>query len=259
MKRSKFLVICLFLLLFSSKLNGQDFYIEEVEEPIEETEQYDYEENAYTKNKFEKGAQNEHNQKPFQQKFDQSHWKTLVKDKTFSEEKIKKEKKKEAPKKSNNNSFKFPTGFKYLWLIPVVLLLILAIYKLVPYYKERNLKIKKKLIIKTDDLDIDEIKNLEIQSPLEQALKLGDYRLAYRLKYLGVLKELIDRNLIYYKKEKTNYEYLIQLSGKSVYEPFRQLTFSFDGIWYGDLPIDESKFHALEPHFTDFYKNSKEN
>jgi hypothetical protein len=203
---------------------------------------------------FDDSAQSDYNRSVPQPEFDRAYWKTLSRDMTF-EEKDKKEKKDSTakPKREKKSNVGFnPGSLKYAWVVLVLLILGFVIYKLLPAWDRNNLKNKEKLLISLDELDEEQIRAMDILTPLEQALKNGDYRTAYRLRYLSVLKELISRNIILYKKEKTNYEYLLQLTGLAIYEPFRLLTFNFDGIWYGDLIIDKARYEALEQHFSDF-------
>lgn len=189
---------------------------------------------------------------------DSAAWKDLVRNMTFDEAK-----KKPVPPDSLQNktpaqqqSHNVIPDLKYVLIGLALLALGFAVWKFVPRMR-RNKKNRPSLLIDLDELDEAQIRSLEVESALEQALREDDYRKAYRLRYLGVLKELIAQNLIFYKKEKTNYEYLLQLTGREVYEPFRMLTFNFDGIWYGDLFIDKEKYETLETHFDSFNRAIK--
>ncbi len=185
--------------------------------------------------------------------FDETFWKTQVRDLNFEEEKDSLLKTKKSTKKAETKT-DWGKYLQYVWIVPVLIILLLLLIKLLPLLRLNNPSAKSKLTINTSDPDEEEIKAMDIDSALEAALKNKDYRLAYRLRYLAVLKKLIDRNFIYYRKERTNFEYLMQLSGKSVYEPFRLLTLNFDGIWYGDLQMDEQLYFSLEKYFTEFEK-----
>jgi hypothetical protein len=237
-------------LLLACSLHAQEIYVPDTianDEIV--TQEYDP---AYH---FDDSAQSRFNHSDAEPEFNKEHWRKITRDMTFSEADEQKDttkKKKKEPKKESSG-LKLPS-MKYLWIIICLIILGFVIYKTLPAFNRKNIKNKDKLIISLDELDEEDIKSIEIATPLEQALKDGDYRTAYRLRYLSVLKQLIGRNLILYKRDKTNYEYLLQLSGLPVYEPFRLLTFNFDGIWYGDLMIDKAKYDSLDMHFTDFNK-----
>ncbi len=203
---------------------------------------------------FDDSAQSYYNRSEPKPEFDRDYWKSLVRDMSFEE---KKSKPKDTTAKKEVKAKEKPGGtglpfMKYLWIIIVILILAIVVYKFLPAFNKKNIRNKHNLVIGLDDLDEDAIKAIEIETPLNMALAEGDYRTAYRLRYLSVLKQLIGRNLILYKKEKTNYEYLLQLTGLPVYEPFRLLTFNFDGIWYGELHIDKTRYELLDEHFVNF-------
>lgn len=189
--------------------------------------------------------------------FDETFWKTQVRDLNFEEEKDSVIKTKKSGKKAGTKA-NWGKYLQYIWIVPVLIILLILLIKLLPLLRLNNPSAKSKLTINTTDPDEEEIKNTDFIAALETALKNKDYRLAYRLRYLSVLKKLTDRNFIYYRKERTNYEYLMQLSGKSVYEPFRLLTLNFDGIWYGDMLMDKQLYLSLEKYFTEFEKAFEE-
>ncbi len=205
---------------------------------------------------FNESAQNDYNVSPYAPALDSLYWRSQVKNLNFDEDKAlpqdsSKNKKDKKGTEQNRSGF-LASDLKYLWIALAIAILALIVWKFVPQFKQRNIKNRENLVIGLDELDEDQIRFMDVETPLEQALRNGDYRTAYRLRYLSVIKVLVSKNLILYRKEKTNYEYLLQLSGKDVYEPFRQLTFNFDGIWYGDLAIDKDTYKALDQYFVTF-------
>lgn len=204
---------------------------------------------------FSDSAQDQYNHSNCGDGLDKGEWKKRSNQLSFEE---KKEKKKEEKEKKKEKGVA-PVGanlwaLKYVFIAMAALIVLFILYKIWPSMRQRNLRNKQQLMIQFDELDEESLKKLDIKTPLDEAIRNGDYRTAYRLRYLEILKVLTSRNLIYYRKERTNYEYLLQLTGKPVYEPFRLLTFNFDGIWYGDLEVNKEVYEALEVHFTDFYK-----
>ncbi len=143
-------------------------------------------------------------------------------------------------------------NIKYIFYFLAIGILIFLLIKIIPNKWNRNIDIDNKLKFEIDNLDHESIKQAELTTPLNLALNSGNYKEAYRIKYLQVLQMLIKNNLIYYSKEKTNYDYLLQLNSNPVYHPFKKLTLNFDGIWYGDNPIDEKLYHSLMPFFNEF-------
>ena len=56
-------------------------------------------------------------------------------------------------------------------------------------------------------------------------------------------------NLIDWKKQKTNGEYLSEMYGKPLFENFRNSTNLFERVWYGDIEIDQNKFNIAKQLF----------
>lgn len=94
----------------------------------------------------------------------------------------------------------------------------------------------------------------EINFPQEigRALASQNYNLAIRLYYLQVLKRLSNKNLIQYAQDKTNSEYVSQLYSSSYYKDFFRLTRQFEYAWYGQFPVSEPMFRAVEEDFKQF-------
>ena len=138
---------------------------------------------------------------------------------------------------------------KYIWYILTVVLIIVVLVLLWPYLKSRNMAQRSEFTIDEQEMDEEALRQIKLTPPLEAALKDGNYKLAFRIKYLEVLQLLIIRNLIDYRKERTNTDYLLQLKSTPIYGPFRQLTLSFDEVWYGDVIIDKAAFEAFSEVF----------
>ncbi|MDH7447069.1 DUF4129 domain-containing protein [Aquimarina sp. 2201CG14-23] len=102
-------------------------------------------------------------------------------------------------------------------------------------------------VVLTEDEDI--IQNQDIQQLIELALKENNYRLAIRYYYLSVLKKLSDTELINWEAQKTNTDYLKELTDDSLKNKFRNITRLYDFIWYGSFEVDEKSFHQAQQKF----------
>lgn len=96
------------------------------------------------------------------------------------------------------------------------------------------------------------IHEIDYQKELARLVSEGKYRLAVRLLYLQALKKLSDKEIIDWRPEKTNYNYLMEINEPSLKAEFGQLTHQFDYIWYGDFPVDEVKFEPISQTFSHF-------
>lgn len=96
------------------------------------------------------------------------------------------------------------------------------------------------------------IYELDFEKEIHKAVKAGNYRMAVRMLYLQLLRNLSEREIIRYSTDKTNSQYLSQLSGTSYYNEFFTLTRHFDYIWYGEFPLTQDGYVLLEKDFRQF-------
>jgi len=83
------------------------------------------------------------------------------------------------------------------------------------------------------------IHELNFADAIAQAEAVGNRRLALRLGYLQLLKQLTDRDFIAWQPDKTNQIYLRELAASypAGRPAFAELTRQFDYSWYGELPL----------------------
>ena len=98
------------------------------------------------------------------------------------------------------------------------------------------------------------IKNEDIQELIRKALAERNFRLAVRYYYLFTLQLMTDKNLIDWQLQKTNDDYLKELKGTRLQEPFRTITRLYDYIWYGNFDLDEVKYMKAESAFVQLQK-----
>jgi Domain of unknown function (DUF4129) len=98
----------------------------------------------------------------------------------------------------------------------------------------------------------DHIDHIKFESELDKAIRIGNYRLAVRILYLESLKKLNDKQLIDWKINKTNWDYVREVNLPQLKGDFRQITNSFDYVWYGNFPVDESIFKLMQEKIVNF-------
>lgn len=96
---------------------------------------------------------------------------------------------------------------------------------------------------------------INYQKEIDKAAGQGNYRLAVRLMYLRLLKELAHKNIIQYKEDKTNLDYLMHLSSTSYYPSFFRLTRHFEYSWYGHFDVPEDAYRLIADEFGQFEKS----
>jgi hypothetical protein len=96
---------------------------------------------------------------------------------------------------------------------------------------------------------------INFDEQINAAVQQQMYSRAIRLYYLKTLKVLNDNELLEWRKEKTNLDYVreMQKNMQNATE-FSELTKLFEYVYYGDFAINKTSFEQMQSSFTDFIK-----
>lgn len=89
---------------------------------------------------------------------------------------------------------------------------------------------------------------------IAEAVEKKEYRNAIRYCYIKALRQLEGRALIDWQLNKTNSQYLKELSNAELKKHFAKLTLVFEKTWYGGAPVQESHFAEAKQLFDAFYQ-----
>ncbi|MAC65890.1 MAG: DUF4129 domain-containing protein [Flavobacteriaceae bacterium] len=104
------------------------------------------------------------------------------------------------------------------------------------------------------------IQNADIPSLINTAIENGQYRMAVRYYYLQALKELDLKNFIEFEAQKTNNDYISEITNEQLNRLFRKGTRVYNFIWYGDFQVSKEDFLLAEKGFSELnstIKNTK--
>ena len=180
--------------------------------------------------------------------------KTLREDKAFwyANETFKKREK----KKERTSFTAHPLFQTILWLIIVagfVTFLILYLYN-----SNASLFRKSSAIADEEtDAEASDIFAINYQKEIDKAVGMSNYRLAVRLMFLRLLRNLSDRNIIQYKQDSTNFDYMMQLHPTGMYPDFSRLARNYEYSWYGQFEIDKEKYSIIKNEFENFERKLK--
>lgn len=113
---------------------------------------------------------------------------------------------------------------------------------------------KNKPINTLDDFTAETIENADIHTLIQNAENENDFRLAIRYYYLLVLKSLSLKNHIKFEDDKTNNEYLNEVSDKPFSKDFAYTCYLYNYIWYGEFPLNSDKYEKAKINFSNFLK-----
>lgn len=140
----------------------------------------------------------------------------------------------------------------FLKILPYLLLAIL-VFILIKFFINVNARTigyrnkNEALVTLSEDEHI--IKNEDIQKLIQQALANKNYRLAIRYHFLHTLRLMDKKEVIVWELQKTNADYQREIESIALKKPFAQITRLYEYIWYGDFPIDDSKYLKAETNF----------
>jgi hypothetical protein len=143
-----------------------------------------------------------------------------------------------------------------LWIIILCSFIAVVIW----YLASSNIRLFRKesksiMEDETADVKLDDIFTINYEKEIQKAVDAKNYRLAIRLWYLRTLKELSDRNIIEYRHEKTNNEYVSSLFNSRYYKDFFRLTRNFEYTWYGQFNLSAESYQMMQADFLRFKNN----
>lgn len=105
-----------------------------------------------------------------------------------------------------------------------------------------------KKILVTENVE-ENIHTIDFNSIIKNATSQKDYRVAVRYYYLWLLKTLSDKNIIEWDIEKTNSDYLREISNSELKKEFRFLSYIYEYSWYGEFELNEEDFSKAQNAF----------
>lgn len=154
--------------------------------------------------------------------------------------------------------------FKFLFIAMSVIILAFIIANMVGAegwaLAPSNKKIKHQAAIPITLENIEErIHESDLNRFIREALEKENYPMAVRLYYLAIIKELSLKKWIKWKKDKTNRDYIRELSTTDWYPNFRSVTAMFEKVWYGKQELGGIDFRSsVQPLFQNLLKETQQ-
>ena len=150
------------------------------------------------------------------------------------------------------------TFWKFLFIAIGVILLAFIIYQL--FFKNAN-KSKDEAVApanyEDEELDPSTIQRTQLEIDLDEAIEKEDFRLAVRILYTMILKELVEKNWIIWEKKKTNYHYLLEMNSKKEKGDFDKSIRVFEWVWYGKNIPNNDEFKTVHTFYQRFLTQLK--
>lgn len=241
-----------------------------VEEVFEDPEYYEEEEPAVSQKSVSdfKAHQEEYLGTTVEKKdFDQKKWEELSKGLDYSEHKDRtkedeeREMKNKKEKKRVENRGPISTGtaqgllnvFQGLGIILILVLVVVLVAYIMKSGMLRANPSTAQLSMRIEDAE-EKLMETELDKFLREALAAGDYKLATRVYYLMVIKKLSSKNLITWKKDKTNNAYLSEMRAHPSFSTFAAVTQIYERVWFGDVSLSGADFVGVKTSFDQYLK-----
>ncbi|MEM6963273.1 MAG: DUF4129 domain-containing protein [Bacteroidota bacterium] len=104
----------------------------------------------------------------------------------------------------------------------------------------------------------DNIYESDLDRFIREALEKGNHAQAVRLYYLAIIKELSLKKWIRWKKDKTNRDYIRELTNTNFQSGFKNVTRMFERVWYGKQKLSDTAFKTtVQPELKDMLTDSQ--
>jgi hypothetical protein len=98
----------------------------------------------------------------------------------------------------------------------------------------------------------EDIHAIDFDSMIQKFLDNKDYRMALRYRFLKTLENLSARGIIVWQKEKTNRDYVKEMTLEIARSSFNELVNIFEYVWYGSFNIDKNFLEQMNERFSSF-------
>jgi len=153
-----------------------------------------------------------------------------------------------------------PVTYQVIEFILYALLILFALYlvvRLLVGNKATSFFSKSSSKLAPLSIQEEHIEQVDLDQYIRDALAQKNYRLTVRYMYLKALKELSFHNFISWHYDKTNLDYYREIESPKLKDNFKQVSYLYDYVWYGEFEIDASGFANAQKDFERFTKNMK--
>lgn len=188
-------------------------------------------------------------------------WEQLTRELDYKDREIKRKSKKKVEKEKPFNWLE-PAFLKSLWkglkIFSFAVIALLVAWVVFLIIRSQSGPKEKKVVYGPHMVDLDKVEDTLLESDIdywiEAAIQNQQYQVAVRLLYLRMLKSLASRKMIQWQKNKTNRQYLNELTSNPLRTDFNRLTWVFERVWYGEMELKEMEFNVVQTYFDEFEK-----
>lgn len=170
------------------------------------------------------------------------------------------EKEEKDPKiREENNSVEFegePIDLSWIYTIAFIAAIIFLVYTLVDEGSTGWFSNRKNTSLEDpEDFDIVTATPQTFLDLIKNAENAGNFRLAIRYYFLYALNIMSNKKLIKIEEDKTNSEYLNELTDKKINEQFYKVLYVYNYTWYGEFDVSKPQYNTAKSNFNNLLKS----
>jgi Domain of unknown function (DUF4129) len=158
----------------------------------------------------------------------------------------------------SNSSFRgssdWSSFFKFFAIFAGVVILGVIAYYFLGGLGASDKKLQKEALVAEVEHIENNLPDADVETPLEKAIRLGEYKVAMRLYYLLIIQKMAQKSIISWRKDKTNREYANELRSQSFLPQFMSATLAYERAWFGEGEISKETFEENQVVFEQLKK-----
>ncbi len=141
-----------------------------------------------------------------------------------------------------------PSNIAWAGFLKILLIIlgVVVVAGLIYYFMGGISKKDKKISVEELENDLTHIEeNLpiaDVETPLEKAIRMGEYKVAFRMYFLLIIQLLANKGIIKWRKDKTNREYIRELRQQSYLPQFMSAVLMYEKAWFGLGGVSKEDF-----------------
>jgi len=190
------------------------------------------------------------------QEVDSAWWNNTTKDVSYFEEAPEEVKRKFKVDDDSSFDWESLSFLKYLVLFGIAAVLIFVLYRLYGqsmFQFSSSKKSRQLLNLSEEELD-ERFLELDLVKMLAAAIQQENWKMVVRLRFLQILKTLVDNQTINWHSDLTNRQISYQLKLGDIRTGFNSLVLIYEQAWYSNAQVNELFYSKVKLKFDTYHK-----
>lgn len=141
------------------------------------------------------------------------------------------------------------SGWTWLLRAAAMFLIIFILYKLIKHWYTFPFRKRGKNFEEDPEVNPGTTEPLAFLQQIQKVENAGNYGMAVRLHFLYLLRCLDAKDIIEWDIHKSNLTYLYEIRDQQLRSWFKELSYIFDCVCYGEFPVDRENYRFIASQF----------